>query len=162
MDNCVICNRRVLRHSLHIKCTICEQIYHVKCITLEPDHITWLQANENSWFCSKCLADCFPFNGIDDDIEFKTAINQLSESDGKSLCYLSDKIFMPFEINDEDDLLNICDSDPDLHFYNSISQCTCSSNYYLESSFQDRVRQHASAEVAFSLCHANLRSAKKI
>ena len=43
------------------------------------------------------------------------------------LCYLSDKIFVPFELNDTDQYF-ASDTDPDLHNYNSLSQLTYKCN----------------------------------
>ena len=51
----------------------------------------------------------------------------------KSLCYLSDKLFMPFELNDKGHGSALCDTDPDLHFYQEFNQVTVKCNYYLET-----------------------------
>ena len=37
MDNCPVCNGRILSHAKHIDCQIGNLRYHVKCISLDPD-----------------------------------------------------------------------------------------------------------------------------
>ena len=56
--------------------------------------------NQSTWYCSLCLINLFPFNNLEDETDFMAAINE-SPSNG-SLRYLSDKIFLPFELNDSD------------------------------------------------------------
>ena len=73
---------------------------------------------------------------------------------------MSDKIFVPFELNDKDHSF-FSDTDPDLHYYNSLSQLTYKCNYYLESSFNEDIRNHGLSSNVFSLCHVNIRSISK-
>ena len=71
------------------------------------------------------------------------------------------KIFQPFELNANfDDPLS--DSDPDLQFYNS--QCNNvlnSCDYYLENSFNKKLKELDVKDGAFSMIHFNVRSAPK-
>ena len=94
------------------------------------------------------------------DIHFMAAIKEMSANCEMSLCYLSDKIFVPFELNDKDHSF-FSDTDPDLHYYNSLSQLTYKCNYYLESSFNEDIRNHGLSSNVFSLCHVNIRSISK-
>ena len=55
----------------------------------------------------------FPYNLITDDSDFIPAIANISCVSQKSFCYLSDKLFMPFELNDKDHRSALCDIDPD-------------------------------------------------
>jgi hypothetical protein len=73
--------------------------------------------------------------------------------------------FSPFDLNDNDtNLCNyLCDSDPDLQFYNdstyidNINQC----DYYLEESFKKKCCQANINEQSFSIFHHNIRSVPK-
>ena len=75
-----------------------------------------------------------------------------------------DLIFHPFEINDYDHRLPLCEIDPDLYFYNSVNltdaiQC----NYYDEKTFceADFHRGNNQTGGVLSICHLNIRSMKK-
>ena len=69
-------------------------------------------------------------------------------------------MFIPFELNDENHFLNLCDIDPHLKFYNSLNQFTSKCNYFLESSFNLK-KNARGTEHSFSLCHLNIRSLKQ-
>ena len=101
----------------------------------------------------------FPFNNIEEDLEFIRTIDDLSHRD--TLKYISDKMFIPFELNDQDHSSNRCDIDPHLNFYNSLNQFTSKCNYYFESSFNSEIHKACGTKDLFSLCHLNIRSLKK-
>ena len=98
--------------------TICNKIFHMKCLTLCDKDLYSLECARPEWFCEICLSYSLPFNHIDDNADFYAAIRELSESTADSLRYLSEKVFQPFEsdINSYDELT---DNDPDINFYNS-------------------------------------------
>ena len=50
MDNCPICNKRVLSHAMQMDCQICKLTYHMKCISLDPDDHIYLQNHVSSWY----------------------------------------------------------------------------------------------------------------
>ena len=54
----------------------------------------------------------FPFNQIADDTDYISAIEDFAIY--PSLSHLSDKSFLPFELNDDDHMTNLCNADPDL------------------------------------------------
>ena len=64
----------------------------------------------------------FPFNAFENDLDFLSAIADLTLTNGQSMSYLTEKLFIPFELNDKDQASVLCDSDPDLHYYNSFNQ----------------------------------------
>ena len=132
----------------------------MNCITLSQDHKKYIEDNIDIWYCSSCTSCIFPFNNIEEDIHFMAAIKEKSANCEMSLCYLSDKIFVPFELNDKDHSF-FSDTDPDLHYYNSLSQLTYKCNYYLESSFNEDIRNHSLSSNVLSLCHVNIRSISK-
>ena len=68
---------------------------------------------------------------------------------------------MPFEWNDKDHSSALCDTDPDLHFYQEFSQVTVKCNYYLDTKFNEEISEPKQSTDALSLCHVNIRSAIK-
>ena len=139
MDECDICLKKFQSHSTKITCCICSKGYHMKCITLCPDYTQKLTEEMNNWYCPTCLSCLFPYNLITDENDFISAIADISCVSQKSFCYLSDKLFMPFELNDKDHRSALCDIDPDLHFYQEFNQATVKCNYYLETKFNDEI-----------------------
>ena len=75
------------------------------------------------------------------------------------MCYLSDKLFIPFELNDKDHELR--DADPNLDFHNITNGISAKCNYYLESSFNEEVANANRTNDILSLCHTNIRSMKQ-
>ena len=65
----------------------------MKCISIDPIMISQLEANEETWYCYKCLAEIFPYNNIDCDDEFILITTESSSP--ALLSYLSDKLFLP-------------------------------------------------------------------
>ena len=115
----------------------------------------------NDMYCSSCLYEIFPFNSVDNDTEF------ISIASGSccttSLTCLSDKIFMPFELNDLEN--QFCtfneDIDPDIQFFNTFNQYVTKCNYLIESSFTEQLKSPRLRKQNFSLLHTNIRSIKK-
>ena len=116
---------------------------------------------ENDWFCGKCITELFPYNHLDNDVDFITASFDVSESTGKSLCYLFEKLFVPFELNDQDHTSFLTDADPDIHFYNTFNQSSVECNYYLETTFNNDLDKTKGMREVLSLCHMNIRSVRK-
>ena len=112
-----ICLKKFQSHSKKVTCCICTNGYHTKCITLCPDNTQKLTEEMNNWYCPTCLSYLFPYNLITDENGFISAIADISGESDKFFCYLSDKLFMPFELNDKDHRSACCDIDPDLNFY---------------------------------------------
>ena len=107
-----------------------------------------------------CITEIFPFNNIEDEVDFVANIDA-STLPRNSMCYLSDKVFIPFELNDKDHSSLLCDPDPDLHYFNSFNQVKANSNYYTETSFKEHVTKCTDAKDMFSMCHLNIRSISK-
>ena len=66
-----------------------------------------------------------------------------------------------FKLNDKDHTSALCDIDPDLHFYQEFNQSTVKCNYYLETKFNDEISKPNGTKDVLSLCHVNIRSARK-
>ena len=78
-----------------------------------------------------------------------------------SFSYLSEKIFVPFELNDSDHVSGLSDVDPDLNFFSTYNQVSAKCNYYLESSFNEDIAKNTRTKDVFSVFHANIRSVSK-
>ena len=102
MDECNICRKKFQSHS--------------KKKGAAYDYIQKLTEEMNNWYCPTCLLCLFPYNLISDENDFISAITDISGESHQSFCYLSDKLFMPFELNDKEHSSALCDIDPDLHF----------------------------------------------
>ena len=73
MTCCPTCDKRVHNHSHCLNYCNCLQTYHLKCITLNKDEQNNLVANKENWICMKCNIDIFPFNNLEDDVDFVQA-----------------------------------------------------------------------------------------
>ena len=159
MDNCPICIKKILPHAKKLLCAVCYTAHHIKCISIDPIAIAQLEAEKELWYCSNCLIEIFPYNGIANDDEFASTISCTT----LSLNYLSDKLFVPFELNDFDHLADLCneDIDPDIQFFNTFNQHIARCNYHTNESFTKEIQPSAMKQKLFSLCHINIRSVRK-
>ena len=157
MTCCPTCKRWVQYHSYNLKCCNCLQKYRIKCITLNADEQKCLLENREIWICLKCNTDIFPFNCIEEDIDFIEACQCSPQNELRT----STLIYNPFQSNEADYLIG-SEFDPDLNFYceqNIFSGFVCS--YYSEYSFNERMMSFCSdTMLSFSLCHINIRSLK--
>ena len=99
---CHTCSKRVLSHSLKIACHVCNETYHMKCISLASSDLDYMQTNSHNWMCLQCTSNTFPFNQIEDDNDFVLAChfqpcNELLSSDLIDNPFGSD----PEEINNQ-------------------------------------------------------------
>ena len=157
MTCCPICDRRVLNHSYSLKCCNCIQIYHMKCITLKAEEHNCLSANKDAWICIKCNMDIFPFNSIEEDVEFIQTCKTTPHNELRT----STLIYNPFQSNEADYHIG-SEFDLDINFYceqNIFSGFLC--KYYTEDSFNETLISFCSDyKLSFSLCHVNIRSIK--
>ena len=159
MDNCWICDRKILQHAHDISCSVCFRSYHLKRISIDPVVIEYIEQNRSTWYCSHCLINIFPFNNLENDIDFMSTVNE-SPLNG-SLIYLSDKIFLPFELNDSDHQYGNDSIDPDLNYFRTFNQYISRCNYFVESSFNSEISKCSNTKQHFSMCHLNIRSIRK-
>ena len=75
-----------------------------------------------------------PFNDIDDETEFMSAINEMASV--CSITYLSDLMFFPFELNDSDHEFGTAPADPDLNYFSVYNQYVLKCNYFYWDCFQ--------------------------
>lgn len=164
METCNICLKRVLEHSYNLRCFACKSRVHLKCLpNVNRNDSLYIDRLENSFFCCLCLCDMFPFYNLENDdflktisefwikqplIPFDTLLNQ-------QLC------FLPFDFNEKHGN-PLHDVDPDIQFYNEhFSKSLQSCDYYLENTFNDKIKQNNISDNSFSMLHVNIRSAPK-
>ena len=152
MDNCGTCTRKLLIHAekfcmLYMQSEIPYEMYH-SVIRIYTDSILH---DANVWSCVQCLSSIFPFNALENDVDFISAIADFNLSSGQTMCYLAEKLFIPFELNDKDQASIWGESDPDLHYYSSSNQLISKCNCFLESSFNENYERCKSSEM-FSQC----------
>ena len=154
---CPTCRKNVSHHAYSVCCNLCNNVYHLKCITLNQSEIDEIISSRESWYCSTCISCLFPFNSIDSDIEFRATIEGRSDH-----CLVSDKILMPLSLNDSELFHNHNHCDPDSNFFNEF--CLDNGNsckYYLEDNFKAALTNFLAKEtLSLSLCHTNIRSCK--
>ena len=77
-------------------------VYHMKCITLSTEYTEEILHGANTWYCGQCMSSIFPFNALENDLYFLSAIADFTLTNGQSMSYLTEKLFIPFELNDKD------------------------------------------------------------
>ena len=79
--SCRICSKRILAQSLSLTCSICNKLYHLRCLygIRKEDVISlYKERNINNLICVFCAESLFPFNNCSDDDEFIQIISELS------------------------------------------------------------------------------------
>ena len=162
---CNVCNKKVLRHSFHMRCNLCKKLSHIKCLPfVNKNDSIYINRDSNIWYCTLCASHIFPFNHIFNDEDFILALSD-SWNDQKSIPFdlldNHDRLILPFDFNEDFDS-PLSDSDPDVQFYNS--QCNTmlnSCDYYLETGMNTKLKSLNIRSSAFSLFHMNIRSVTK-
>ena len=72
-----ICSIFILPHATKAQCSICTYLYHMKCISLDPEDLSYIELNRSSWCCCDCITKIFPFNHIEHDELFISEVNGL-------------------------------------------------------------------------------------
>ena len=157
---CNICIRRILSHAKTIKCIICLETCHIKCITLNPEEQLDLLAQAPSWYCATCIGNTLPFNHFIDDDEFYQSLFTkdylmpfMSNSPGD--------MFSPIDITLDNHESPLDDIDPDLNYYNELhflNGVNCS--YLNEDSLKKMYDSQTlkTRKSSLSLFHMNIRS----
>ncbi len=95
-----------MKHSYHIRCASCNCYTHINCLPrVKKTDSLYKQKDSEIWFCTLCTKDLFPFNSFDEDIDFYEALFELRVYDDtvpldKLISLVRDKVFNPFELND--------------------------------------------------------------
>ena len=69
-------------------------VYHMKYITLSSEYTEAILHDANVWNCAQCLSSIFPFNALENDVDFISAIADFDLSFGKKFCYLTEKNYL--------------------------------------------------------------------
>ena len=95
---------------------------HRNCTVWSPDEFT-LARNNSHWYCRLCNEDIFPFNHIENDLEFRQALHDSNTSQCLEPLDPDSEIFDPFEINDDSDHIVEYQGelDPDKNYFNQFS-----------------------------------------
>ena len=92
-----------------------------------------------NWLCPGGITSVFPVNSIYNDIDFRDALSENSNNEiNVSLTELNEKIFNPFELNEYTSVSPLIDVDPDLQYYNSMSNEMNNCDYHLEETFNKK------------------------
>ena len=157
---CSICKRKTMRHSYTIYCVCCQREVHINCTVLSPDEIARAR-NNSHWYCRLCNEDIFPFNHIENYLEFRQALHDSNTSQCLDPLDPDSDIFDPFEINDDSDHIVEYQGelDPDKNYFNQFSyHLSQSSNYYCEDSFNKCIDRCNMNKDLLSLIHLDIRS----
>ena len=123
----------------------------------------YIKSNLISEYCRNCLSHIFPFNHMKDNDIFITEINNM-DIEAKPIESLSESLFYPLELNNDDIYSPLCDVDPDANYFNELNiHISQNCNYYYEHSFHDIMQTRFKNMInhnVFSLCHINIRSLK--
>ena len=159
-DSCPLCKKRVLSHSHFIMCAHCKLPCHIRCLhDVAPSDELFANRDANIWLCPICIESVLPFSHIFEDADFLNAIADLqSTTIPISFTDLDDKIFNPFELNDDERILPLVDIDPDLNFFNTIDGFATNCNYHFQDSFVKECKHLNIKENSLSLLHQNIRS----
>ena len=92
--NCNICRVHISYNHTHLKCGICDNIHHVKCVKLRNNEYRKMSYDDrNNWMCSTCVT-LFPFYTCDDDsinalVNNISGKNMFSSLENTMQCYLT-------------------------------------------------------------------------
>ena len=162
MANCKLCCKRLLPHAHKLTCANCLGTIHLKCLhRVSKTDLTCRNFLSNQWFCPSCISDIFPFAHLDDDDDFLNAVLDFGSFNAVAPYGILDDqnlIFNPFELND-DTVCPMNDIDPDILYYNQqFNPILQSCEYFLEDTFNKKIRDANIQQNALSLIHTNIRS----
>jgi len=165
MAACNICIKKVLSHALHLKCTNCDQLVHLKCLPFVTKFDSlYTDREKNAWYCKNCIQSILPFNHYDDNNDYIAALSEQWNANTSlpfDLLHAQNKLFLPFDLN-ENDKIPLHDIDPDIQYYQtSCNSALSSCNYNIEDTFNENISRLAIDENSFSIFHTNIRSIPK-
>ena len=137
---------------------MCHRCFHLNCISLNKEERT-VVTNDKPWYSPLCIRAVFPFNHIEEDRIFISAI-----SDNKKGVFLfdstNDDCYLPCEATEDNCNLPKFEHDPDNYHYNDLNMVD-KCKYYTEDKFNSDLQNVliSSAAQPLSLCHFDIRSA---
>ena len=151
---CSICNKGTKQHEVTIFCQTCKFFQHAKCLPLYTTaDITYANNISNCWTCPPCLSNLFPFYALETQEDLNNHIHTRNHLDIQTLEAM---LFNPFELNNDDDIID--DLDPDLNFYHdNINNITSTCKYLYPDALSTIARNWTQA-ANLSFLHVNARS----
>jgi hypothetical protein len=134
--HCNICTCSILSHSYFLSCSSCPVNCHIQCLPdISKTDSLYTERYNNKCLCLQCTNSVFPFNHILENVAFIEAqADQWTKELNLSLSELSERIFHPFELNDDANVSPLFKMDPDLQYYNKVSNGAHNNcDYYLEN-----------------------------
>ena len=147
-DTCAICRMKFSFKSNKIFCNICCSWFHNKC----NSNNVILNTDQLDIWCTKCVSSIFPFNHLDEDIQFLNCVFDIKHNTSSIL-----RSAEQFKICSEFSLTSNSSIDPDKQFYSVRNSSSASCNYYLPDEFVS----HNLPAKSFSILHINARSLNK-
>ena len=157
---CSVCLRHVPSNARKLRCDSCLRYIHQNCSSLLKSDLEDVLYSKRDWSCLKCNESNFPFNCILDDDMFLASVGYYCNDFLKPH---KDKLFVPFEMNDNDYVHQDIDPDPDIFFYHQNQLISnLNSKYYLEKDFSQYLSPTLCKERdCMSFIHLNIRSAPR-
>ena len=161
-NRCSICMKKINLSARKQECKVCNNFFHLLCVPGITRYDEVYITQNFDMYCTRCNQSIFAYNHYSDDNDF---IESLSESwdvrISMSIEELNQKIFIPFEVNINADNHPLYQADPDIHYFNTVANQVLHSDYYLEDSFIQKVKEREIKPSCFSLIHYNIRSIPK-
>ena len=151
-DPCSVCSTTVRDNQRGIFCDLCLRWVHLRCTSLDVANYNRLSESADDWYCHNCLAKLFPFNWIDDDLEYFNCMKYMSSSNKANMAAFSSMCML--------NVVNSCKAvdkqiDPDRNLL--VSDCK-ESSYFTDSEFADLLLSSRVNDNNFSVLHVNARS----
>ena len=154
-NTCVLCQNTITSRRNVKKCSVCQNICHVKCWTSTHSSI-----NEAiDWYCMQCNISLFPFNGIEDDSEFYCITSQ--DNDYVDVRWLENISYSPVDIYKSNNETLLEQNDPDNNFYCDFNVDVGRCQYYTPVNFNNKCKDISVSAEKLSLFHVNIRSFPK-
>ena len=125
--------KKIVSSARRHQCAICKNFFHLLCIPGITKYDDAYSSSNIDWFCPMCNQSILAFNHFTSDNEF---IECLSENwmikVSVSIDELNEKVFIPFEMNADDENHPLHQVDPDVNYFNATGNQVYHSDYYLE------------------------------
>jgi hypothetical protein len=114
----------------------------------------------HTWICKICISDAMPFMHLDTIDDYREALLYFFHDTNIDFNELNEKVFNPFEINDDRDE-NLFDVDPDYQYFadtqfsNNLKCDYASEDYFISN------MSNIASDSLFSIYHHNIRTLPK-
>ena len=150
---CAVCRYAVHKGQKSLYCDVCNYWLHLQCSELDETEYLRLSALREPWYCKVCLEGMFPFNCIDNNVQYKCCLYNLSHFDKPS----TETIKNAEQLKVVNELFAINrDIDPDYNYLQA--KQLMSVNYILPNEFKDCIKNPSITSNNFSILHFNARS----